>query len=203
MDSIHHPDGATPLDPDEIRGLKFKHITTRNQLDQLEQANSQNGLRWLARRKDKDILHEGFVRELHKKLFAEVWSWAGSFRATEKNIGIDPRQISVQLRLLLDDVRYWAEHQTYSPYEIAARLHHRLVYIHLFPNGNGRHARIMADALLTKVLNEPAIDWAGGDDLQSMNERRRIYIHALRAADMGDYKNLLAFIGESPEIKQS
>lgn len=198
MENITYADGATPLDPDEIRGLKLKHITNRNQLDQLEQANIQNGLRWLARKKDSDILHEGFVRELHKKLFGEVWSWAGSFRTTEKNIGIDPRHISVQLRLLLDDTRYWVDHQTYGPYEIAARLHHRLVYIHLFPNGNGRHARIMADTLLTKVLNEPAIDWAGGEDLQHMNERRNNYIHALRSADTGDYKNLLLFIGEIP-----
>lgn len=199
MESITYPDGATPLDPDETRGLKFKHITTRNQLDQLEQANIQNGLRWLARRKHSDILHEGFVRELHKKLFGEVWLWAGSFRTTEKNIGIDPRQISVQLRLLLDDARYWIEQQTYNSYEIAARLHHRLVYIHLFPNGNGRHARIMADTLLTDVLNEPPIDWTGGEDLQAMSERRRTYIHALRSADMGDYKNLLVFIGETPQ----
>lgn len=197
MQSIHYPDGATPLDPDEIRGLKFKHITTRSQLDQLEQVNIQNGLRWLSRSKHKDILHEGFVRELHKKLFGEVWSWAGHFRTTEKNIGIDPRQISVQLRLLLDDVRYWIEHSTYGSYETAARLHHRLVYIHLFPNGNGRHARIMVDTLLTNGLNEPIIDWAGGEDLQFMNERRRTYINALRTADMGDYKSLLDFIGES------
>lgn len=141
MNTFVYPEGATPLDPDELAGLKFKHVTTRAQLDHLEQANIQDGLRWLARRKNKgDVLHERFVRDLHKRLFGKVWSWAGTFRTTEKNIGIDPRQIAVQLRILLDDARYWVEHKTYDPLEAALRLHHRLVYIHLFPNGNGRHA---------------------------------------------------------------
>jgi Fic-DOC domain mobile mystery protein B len=120
------------------------------------------------------------------------------FRRTEKNIGIDPIQVPVQLRLLLDDVRYWVEYKTYSPIESAARFHHRLVYIHLFPNGNGRHARIMADALLAKIFSESRIDWAGGYDLQTMNERRNTYIQALRDADRGDYQALLTFVGSMP-----
>lgn len=195
MDATAYPEGATPLDPDELAGLKFKHITTRGQLDHLEQANIQNGLRWLERRKNADILTEHFVRDLHKRLFGEVWSWAGSFRATGKNIGVDPIQISVQLRMLLDDVRYWIENGTYEPVEIALRFHHRLVYIHLFPNGNGRHARIMADVLLAKTLNKDPIDWAGGHNLQAMNARRQTYIHALRRADHGDYGPLQEFVG--------
>lgn len=196
MSAADYPEGATPLDPDELAGLKFKHVTTRAQLDHLEQVNIQDGLRWLGRRKKKgDILHEGFVRELHTHLFGQVWSWAGTFRTTEKNIGIDPRQIAVQLRTLLDDARYWAENKTYDPLEAAVRFHHRLVYIHLFPNGNGRHARIMADVLLGEVLGVEAIDWAGGHNLQAMNERRKAYIHALRCADAGDYDPLLKFIG--------
>ena len=195
MSAVDYPEGATPLDPDELAGLKFKHVTTREQLDHLEQANIQNGLRWLGRRKNKDILTERFVRELHKRLFGEVWVWAGSFRTTGKNIGIDPSHIAVQLRLLLDDVRYWIENNTYEPTEIALRFHHRLVHIHLFPNGNGRHARIMADVLLTEVLGKESIDWAGGHNLQAMNERRQAYIHALRRADVGDYGALMDFIG--------
>jgi len=117
----------------------------------------------------------------------------------KKNIGIDPKQISVQLRQLLDDAEYWVEHQSYSSIEIAARLHHKLVYIHLFPNGNGRHARIIADAVLTKKLDHDPIDWSGGYDLQFMNERRRIYIDALRAADQGNLEPLLVFVGERNE----
>ncbi|PIE42050.1 MAG: cell filamentation protein Fic [Gammaproteobacteria bacterium] len=194
-DDYHYPDGATPLDPDELDGLKFKHVTTRGELDQLEQAGITEGLKWLDKQKNPDVLSEAFVIELHRRLFGRVWKWAGTFRRTEKNIGVDPIQIAIQLRQLLDDARYWVEHDTYPPKELAARFHHKLVLIHLFPNGNGRHARIMADAVLTKLLNEPAIDWAGGYRLEAMNERRDQYIAALRAADGHDISALLEFVG--------
>jgi Fic-DOC domain mobile mystery protein B len=188
------PDGATPLEAEEREGLKFSHVTTRAQLDHLEHANIQEGLRWLSRYRKDDLLQERFVRELHRRLFGQVWRWAGEFRRTEKNIGIDPRQISVQLRLLLDDAQYWVNHGTYPPLELATRLHHRLVYIHVFANGNGRHARIMADAVLTKLLDHDPIDWAGGHDLQAVNARRDAYLQALRDADRGEYATLLAFV---------
>ncbi|WP_025872838.1 mobile mystery protein B [Methylobacillus glycogenes] len=190
-----HPQGATPLDPDELAGLKFAHVTKRGELDHLEQANIQAGLQWLQRTKRTDILTEDFVRTLHKRLFGDVWRWAGTFRKTEKSIGIDPVKIAVELHHLLGDTQYWIEHETFPPLEIAARFHHKLVYIHPFPNGNGRHARIMADVILTKIYGSPAIDWAGGYDLQSMNERRDIYIQALRAADERDYKLMFSFVG--------
>lgn len=194
MDATNDPEGITPLDPNELDGLKFMHITTREQLNHLEQANIQSGLSWLERRRNTDILNERFVRDLHKHLFGEVWTWSGTFRTTEKNIGIDPIQIGVQLRILLDDVRYWIENDTYAPVEMALRFHHRLVYIHLFPNGNGRHARIMADILLVQMLKKPPIDWTGGHNLRAMTERRQQYIRALKAADQGDYRPLLGFV---------
>jgi Fic-DOC domain mobile mystery protein B len=189
------PDGATPLDPDELDGFKFKHVSTRGELDQLEQANITEGLIWLNKQKSPDVLSETFVLELHKRLFGKIWKWAGTFRRTEKNIGVDPIQVATQLKLLLDDARYWVEHKTYPPKELAARFHHKLVLIHPFPNGNGRHARIMADALLTKQLHEPAIDWTGNCRLEEMNERRNQYIQALRAADKLDFSALLTFVG--------
>lgn len=192
---VDYPDGATPLDPDELDGLKFKHVSTRGDLDQLEQAGITEGLKWLDKQKNPDVLSEAFVLELHKRLFGSVWKWAGTFRRTEKNIGVDPIQVAIQLRQLLDDAKYWVEHGTYTPKELAARFHHKLVFIHPFPNGNGRHARIMADAVLTKLLNEPAIDWAGGYRLEAMNERRDQYIAALRAADGHDISALLEFVG--------
>lgn len=190
-----YPDGATPLDPDEMEGLRFKHIATRGELDQLEQANIIEGMNWLKKQKIPDVLTEGFVCDLHKRLFGQVWKWAGSFRKTEKNIGIDPRQVAIQLRQLLDDTQYWIDNDTYPPKELAAKFHHKLVYIHLFPNGNGRHARIMADAILTKLMNKPAIDWAGGHRLEEMSERRAQYISALRAADGHDFGKLFNFVG--------
>ena len=192
---MDYPKGAIPLDPDEMEGLRFKHISTKGELDQLEQASITQGLQWLDKQKTVDILSERFVCDLHKRLFSDVWKWAGSFRRTEKNIGIDPIQIAIQLRSLLDDTRYWIENDTYPAKELAARFHHRLVYIHPFPNGNGRHARIMADAILNKSLGEPPIDWAGGYRLEAMNERRNQYIAALRSADGHDFTALLEFVG--------
>ena len=192
LDSIA---GQTPLDPDELGGLKQPHVTMRGQLDQLEQANIQDAMIWLARQKRPDILADDFVRRLHRRMFGEVWTWAGTYRLTEKNIGIDPRQISTQLRNLLEDVRYWIDNATYPPMEIALRFHHRLVYIHPFVNGNGRFARIIADTLLRKELAEAPINWAGGHDLQQLTDRRTQYIAALRAADAGDYALLFEFVG--------
>lgn len=187
---MDYPEGATPLDPDEMAGLKFSHIQTRAELDQMEQVNIQDGLRWLARQKETDVLSDTFLRQLHKRLLGEVWSWAGSFRLTEKNIGVAPEQISVSLRNLLDDVTYWIEHKTYIEQEIALRFHHRLVQIHLFSNGNGRHARIATDALLVNLLAKQPINW-GNTRLQDSGEHRQEYIEALREADRGDYQLLL------------
>ena len=195
MTTMNGPLGATQLDPDEMDGLKHKHVTTRGELDHLEQANIESGLRWVKRSRKKDLLTESYVRELHRRLLGEVWKWAGNYRSTTKNIGVDPQDIAVKLRMLLDDTRYWIEHKTYSPKEIAIRFHHRLVLIHPFPNGNGRHARIMADALLVKIFEQPAIDWASGHDLETMGPRRTEYIAALRAADQENYQPLFAFVG--------
>lgn len=192
---ISYPEGATPLDLNEIMGLKFKHITTRQELDHLEQANIEAGLKWLKSKKNVEVLTESFIKKLHKKLLGDVWKWAGSFRKSEKNIGVDPIQIPIHLRLLIDDVNYWIDHKIFVPIEIAIRFHHKLVYIHLFPNGNGRHARIMTDALLVNKFGLRELDWAGGHELSEMSERRKDYIMALRQADKGNYSSLLNFIG--------
>lgn len=192
---LNEPDGATPLDPDERQGLKFPHITTRGELDELEQANIEQGLRWIARRRRGDIFDDAFVRRVHSRLFGDVWRWAGDYRLTERNIGIAPYQISMQLRMLLDDARFWAGNAVYPPLEAAARFHHRMVQIHPFPNGNGRHARIAADIMLEDYYRHPPVTWAGGFDLQADNERRREYIAALRAADAHDLGPLLSFVG--------
>ncbi|MFV1985321.1 MAG: mobile mystery protein B [Thiohalomonadales bacterium] len=193
---MDYPKGATPLDPDEMEGLKFPHIQTRGELDELEQQNIQEGYNWLTRqRKYKDLLSEDFSKALHDKLLGLVWSWAGHFRQSEKNIGIDPLNIPVELRTLLDDAKFWVENDTYGREEFAARFHHRLVKIHSFPNGNGRHARIMTDVILEKILGVAAINW-GSDSLVKDGEHRKIYINALRAADDNNYQALIEFVSK-------
>lgn len=188
------PKGATHLDTDEFEGLKFPHIQTRAELDEVEQANIQEGFKWLTRqRKHKNFLTQEFVRDLHLKLFGQVWEWAGIFRSTEKSIGIDPVKIPVDLQILLDDTNYWIVHTTYKREEFAARFHHRLVSIHPFPNGNGRFARIMTDVVLTEILKVTSVNW-GAVALLSDNAHRENYIHALQVADKHDYSELINFM---------
>nr|WP_240962572.1 mobile mystery protein B [Sphingobium sp. TB-6] len=185
------PDDATPLDAEEREGLLQTWITTRADLNEAEQANIDGAVAWTERRRDADILTEGFVFELHKRMFGDVWSWAGSTRKTGKNIGIDPVQIHIQLGGLLRDARYWVDNGSFPPDEIAVRLHHGLVAIHPFPNGNGRHARLVADSLIVQLGGAP-FSWGGGT-LRDIGTLQAEYIAALRAADQHDFAPLLAF----------
>ena len=152
VDSFQYSAGATPLDPDEMSCLKIKHITTRQELDRWEQDGINDPLHWLQKRRKYEILTELFIKTLHQKMFGKVWKWAGTFRKSGKNIGVEWPQISVQIHSLVKDAQYWIDNKTYVDDEIAARFHHRLVWIHPFANGNGRHARLMADTLLLEVL---------------------------------------------------
>jgi Fic-DOC domain mobile mystery protein B len=188
-----HQDATTPLDPDEAAGLIPSHIRTQAELNEWEQTNILEGERWaLQRRSRTDPLTEGFVRELHRRMFGKTWDWAGTFRSSDKSIGVDWRQVGVQLKDLLDDARYRLAHDTYPLDEIAARFHHRLVCIHPFPNGNGRHARLMADVLLVRRGAEP-FSWGRGDLVHAGAARDR-YIAALTAADRGEVGPLLEFV---------
>ncbi|MBX3664461.1 MAG: mobile mystery protein B [Burkholderiales bacterium] len=187
-----HAPGATPLDPDEARGLIPRHIRTQAELNQWEQANVLEGSAWAMRARERDVLSERFVRELHRRLFGNTWRWAGTFRATGKNIGVDAAQVAVQLRELLENTRYWIEHRIFVLDETAVRFHHRLVAIHPFPNGNGRHARLMTDVLLRRSGAAP-FSW-GGASLEAVGDARDRYLAALRAADTGNYPPLLDFV---------
>jgi len=187
---LDYPPGATPLDADELANLIPGHITTQGELNEWEQLNIAQGERW-AHRQRKEILDEGFVRQLHRQMFGETWRWAGSFRKSDKNIGVDWLRIGVELKQLLDDVRYQLEHGSFPADELAIRFHHRLVVIHPFPNGNGRHARLLAD-LLAMRLGRPRFTW-GSASLVDPNEARQRYIKALQAADARDIAPLLAF----------
>lgn len=190
------PYGATPIDPDEAEGLLHTHVSTPSELDELEEANIQSGLEWaldraVLGRRTVDVLTEEFIYALHKRMFGSVWSWAGQVRKTDKNIGVDKFLVRSEVRKLVEDARYWREHEVFNPDELAVRFHHRLVWVHPFPNGNGRHARLMAD-LLVQQAGRPAFSW-GGASLVRTSELRRTYINGLRSADGGDMDPLVAF----------
>lgn len=188
--NLGYPPGATPLDGDELASLIPGHITTQGELNEWEQLNIVQGENW-ARKQRKEILNEAFLRQLHKQMFGETWKWAGEFRKSDKNIGVDWLKIGVEFKKLLDDTHFQIEHASYPPDEIAVRFHHRLVAIHPFPNGNGRHARLMADLLIER-LGRPRFTW-GSHSLVDASATRQQYIAALQAADRRDIAPLLAF----------
>ena len=185
--------GATPLDPDEAAGLVPSHITTQADLNAWEQANILQAVRWVARQKKRDLLTEGFVRDLHRRMFDKTWKWAGAFRQSNKNIGVDGTQVAVKLLNLLDNTHFQIDHKVFEPDELVVRFHHQLVWVHAFPNGNGRHARLMAD-VLAQQLGRPRMTWGGADvELVSMGTVRDRYLKALREADQGQWSALIAF----------
>jgi Fic-DOC domain mobile mystery protein B len=189
-DLFEEPDDATPLTPEERQGLRLSHITYRRELNEAEQRNIYRAHDWaLARR--RDLLTDKFVKGLHRRMLGDVWRWAGKFRTSERNLGIRYYEIPMAIQQLLDDTKAWIEHESYSRDELAVRFHHRLVQIHPFPNGNGRHARLMAD-LLVIDLGEKRFSW-GYTDLQDASDVRQRYIDALKAADNHDIFPLLEF----------
>lgn len=190
-----YPDGATPLDPDEANGLIPGHIVTQGQLNEWEQANILEAEQWLARQHFhlNDVMTIEFVIRLHQRMFNKTWHWAGKFRKTDKNIGVDWLTIAVNLKNLLADTRHQIEYNSYSMVELTARFHHRLVCVHPFANGNGRHARMMADILLLSQGYD-RFSWNRAHNLTSVSPIRERYIAALRAADRFDYSLLIAFI---------
>lgn len=183
-------DAATPLTAEEREGLIPTYITLRHELNEAEQIGIEEADHWAFGRK-RDVLDERFLKSLHKRMFGQVWRWAGGYRTTARNIGIDAYRIGVELHQLLDDVRYWIDNQSFPADEIAVRFHHRLVAIHPFPNGNGRWSRLAAD-LLAVQLSLPRFTW-GRANLVEPKETRRAYIAALRAADDHDIAPLLTF----------
>ena len=191
MDIFEADDNSTPLTAEEKDGLKLKWITLRSELNEAEARNIAQAQIWLMSNKNKDVCSDTFLRELHKKMFGDVWKWAGTYRTSERNIGVVPYQIPIKLMQLFDDVKFWIENKTYSNREIAVRLHHKLVQIHPFPNGNGRISRLMADLVLEK-LEGTKFYW-GNTNLVNVSEVRNAYIAALRKADAGDYSALMEF----------
>jgi Fic-DOC domain mobile mystery protein B len=182
---------ATPLDPDEATGLIARHVTNRQELDTVELANTIRGEEWAFSHRHRDLLSSDFIRTLHRRMFDETWSWAGQFRLTEKSLGIAPESIPTAVHQLCEDTRTQLTHRTYGLDEIITRFSHRLVSIHPFVNGNGRHSRMMANLLLVDQ-DTPRFSW-GATDLQHVGNARQRYLSALRRADAGDFAPLLVF----------
>jgi Fic-DOC domain mobile mystery protein B len=185
-------DGNTPLSPEELANL-IPNLATKEELNEWERENILRAREWAVgdRTAAPDLASDDYVRKLHAKMFDQTWKWAGEYRHSEKNIGIPFHEIRERLMALFGDVRYWIEKNTYPPDEIAVRFHHRLVLIHPFPNGNGRHARLIADVIAMK-LGRPAFTW-GSANLGKEGEARTRYLEEIRAADNGDIQPLLTF----------
>ena len=186
-------DGNTLLSPKEQADL-IPELTTKEELNEWERQNILEAFAWALNPRNlqrNDPLSETYIRGLHQRMFDQTWKWAGTYRTTEKNIGIPHYQIRESLSVLLGDARYWIEHQTFERDEIAVRFHHRLVAIHPFANGNGRHARLIADVVAQR-MGRPVFTW-GGRHLVQTGDFRRAYIDALRAADRNDIQPLLTF----------
>ncbi|MDV6347099.1 mobile mystery protein B [Nitrosomonas sp. Is35] len=188
---IEDDDANTPLTDEEREQLIPAYITLRHELNEAEQINIGEALRWATARKKRDVLEQNFLRQLHKRMFGDVWRWAGQYRTSARNIGVDAYRITMDMHQAIDDACYWIEHKTYPPDEIAVRFSHRLVAIHPFPNGNGRISRLIGDLLAQQLEQEP-FTW-GRANLVDAGETRARYIEALRAADNHDIKPLLLF----------
>ena len=184
--------GATPIDPDEALDLIPKHISTQADLNAWEEMNIVEGANWVARQKIIQGLDEGLVREMHSRMFNKTWLWAGTFRKSAKSIGIDWTQIAVALKNLLDNTAYQIENQAVPIDEIVVRFHHQLLLIHAFPNGNGRHARLIADTLIVN-LGGKRFSWGGNTSIATLGLTRQNYLSALRATDKGDITPLMLF----------
>jgi len=186
--------GQTPIDEEEKEGLRIETISTKGELDEFEQLNIEEALQWIFGKKfkPKQVFTEKFICNLHKRMYGNVWDWAGEFRKTNKNIGVDKHLIPMQLKMLCDDALFWVENGTYPPEEIAIRFKHRIVSIHCFSNGNGRHSRLMADIIIEKLFAEEPFSW-GAANLSKANDTRKSYLKAVKAADLNDYQPLLEF----------
>ena len=186
--------GQTPLEEYEKEELLIKHITTLKDLNEFEQQNIEKAIEWIMGKTFtvENVLNEGFILNLHKKMYEDVWKWAGKYRTSNKNIGVDKLQIPICLYQLNEDCKFWIENQTFEPDTLAIEYKHRIVKIHPFTKGNGRHSRLMADIIIEKLLGRELFTW-GGVNLSQMSNVRKRYIDSIFEADKGNIIPLVEF----------
>jgi len=191
---LQYNKGQTPIDEEEKEDLLLPTISTRGELDEFELANIEKAIEWSLKNNFSrdEILSIGFTKELHRRMFSEVWGWAGAFRKSNLNIGVDKFNIEQELYKLSEDCKFWVANKVFPEDEIAIRYKFRMVSIHPFPNGNGRHSRICGDILVSRVLNRPVFSW-GGSIIGEQGETRKRYLDALHKADQGELGPLLMF----------
>jgi Fic-DOC domain mobile mystery protein B len=190
-----HAAGATPLSEEDLRGLKLASISNQGEVNEAEAQNILRGQEWALRSRTSTLsgmLSDDYLLRLHKQMFGDIWKWAGTIRERETNIGVPSHTIRTHLRSLYEEVAGWLEFSVYPPDEIAIRLHYRVVTIHPFPNGNGRHARMLAHMVMVRHFRLKPLSW-GGSALRDQEINRKAYINALVAADTRDLAPLLTF----------
>ena len=191
---LGEPDGATPLD--DVSGLLRDDITTRGQLDEAEGLNTVSALDWIDRGRLGDVFTVRFYRELHKRMYDQVWTWAGTLRSdtgARPNIGVPPAMVPSELgRVAMESAHDWVARNE-PLLTFIARYHHALVWVHPFNNGNGRWGRLACDVVVERLASQPNLVWAT-DTLNVGSDERSSYIFALRQADVGSLQPLVEYL---------
>jgi Fic-DOC domain mobile mystery protein B len=192
------PADAMPLTEAERQGLLLP-VLTRAELNRAEAENITKAMSWLflsrRRLRPESVTDEEWLKRLHRRMYGDVWAWAGEYRTADRNPGVPYWQVRMDMRNILNDVRVWlgdTSGSRYSTDECAVRFGYRMVVVHPFANGNGRWSRLASDALSVS-LGGSRFTW-GRASLTEQGTLRRIYIAALQTADTsGDFRPLLAF----------
>lgn len=181
--------GRTSLTVQDLQGLKLPFVKTRAQLSAVEGPNIVSGKQaTLTSRKSRvpNMLSVEYLRELHSRMFNDVWDWAAQIPSTElqNEFAASVPGIRPQLSILYADaIEYWLNDKRMTPEEFAVRVHHRVVKIHPFRNGNGRHSRLLADLLLSENFGLETFTWGGSAQLGAGDLYRQPYLEGLKAAD--------------------
>lgn len=163
--------------------------------DHLEAKNHQEALEYLYELVEKGKNHtvsERFIRNLHQLVTQDIdRKWAGKYRNSNVIIGgadhtpPDAIEVPNKMRELMEWLK--GNKKKLHVIELAALLHHKLVYIHPFFDGNGRTSRLAMNLLLMQV-GYPLV-------IILKNDRKKYY-RVLGRADQGDLLPLIRFISQ-------